>query len=69
MTTRAQRMRAAADYIAETAPGIPEYTKKMLAKARELRADADALEAVEQMLRKWPHAESVADRIRGEIKP
>lgn len=82
MTTRAERMRAAADYIAETAPGIPEFTKKMLVKAAALRADADALEAVEREMRSIvdPYDNSIeaystrvwvkdyADRIRGEIQ-
>lgn len=73
MTTRYDRMRAAADELKlqgmKAAGGSVERIT-CLTLHDQLRADADALEALEQEMREWDRniltVQRYADRIRGE---
>lgn len=61
MTTIAERMRAAAQWIDDSCGEQTEI-------GDELRADADAIEAVERELRAMLIVDKYADRLRGEVK-
>ena len=75
MTTIAERMREAANQLRNVVV-LNEVGQlvadKYLDLVKQLRADADALEAVEREMREWDRniltVQRYADRIRGEVK-